>query len=139
MWETQQTWVQSLIPGSGRSPGGGNCTPLQYSCWDNPTDREVWWTYSPRGHKGVGHDLVTNTTTDILIFTAPGPSTRQVVRGHWMSTQVASSFILPLLISDVLIWVRVHHVKGMLRQDLRGQSISGAQKKKCAPGTDLVF
>ena len=95
--------------------------------------------YSPRGHKGVGHDLVTNTTTDILIFTAPGPSTRQVVRGHWMSTQVASSFILPLLISDVLIWVRVHHVKGMLRQDLRGQSISGAQKKKCAPGTDLVF
>ena len=25
----------SSIPGSGRSPGGGNGTPLQYSCWDN--------------------------------------------------------------------------------------------------------
>ena len=24
------------IPGSGRSPGGGNGNPLQYSCWDNP-------------------------------------------------------------------------------------------------------
>ena len=27
-----------LIPGSGRSPGGRNGNPLQYSCWDNPTD-----------------------------------------------------------------------------------------------------
>ena len=95
--------------------------------------------YSPWGRKSVGHDLVTNTATDILIFTAPRPSTRQVVRGHWMVVQVASSFISPLLISDVLIWIRVHHVKGMLRQDFRGQSISGAQTKKCAPGTDLVF
>ena len=23
-----------LMPGSGRSPGGGNGNPLQYSCWD---------------------------------------------------------------------------------------------------------
>ena len=27
------------IPGSGRSPGGGNCNPLQYFCLENPTDR----------------------------------------------------------------------------------------------------
>ena len=27
------------IPGSGRSPGGGNGNPLQYSCLENPTDR----------------------------------------------------------------------------------------------------
>ena len=30
------------IPGSGRSPGGGNCNPLQYSSLENPMDREVW-------------------------------------------------------------------------------------------------
>ena len=29
----------SLIPGSGRSPGGGNSNPLQYSCLDNSMDR----------------------------------------------------------------------------------------------------
>ena len=28
-----------LIPGSGRSPGGGNGNPLQHSCLDNSTDR----------------------------------------------------------------------------------------------------
>ena len=30
------------IPGSGRSPGGGNGNPLQYSCQDNPMDSEAW-------------------------------------------------------------------------------------------------
>ena len=29
-------------PGSGRSLGGGHCNPLQYSCLENPTDREAW-------------------------------------------------------------------------------------------------
>ena len=27
-----------LIPGLGRSPGGGNGNPLQYSCLENPMD-----------------------------------------------------------------------------------------------------
>ena len=31
------------IPGWGRSPGGGNGHPLQYSCLENPTDRGAWW------------------------------------------------------------------------------------------------
>ena len=30
------------IPGSGRSPGGGNGNPLQYSCLGNPMDRGAW-------------------------------------------------------------------------------------------------
>ena len=30
------------IPGSERSPGGGNGNPLQYSCLGNPTDRGDW-------------------------------------------------------------------------------------------------
>ena len=30
------------IPGSGRSPGGEHGNPFQYSCLENPMDREVW-------------------------------------------------------------------------------------------------
>ena len=30
------------IPGSGRSPGGGNGNPLQYSCLKNSMDRGAW-------------------------------------------------------------------------------------------------
>ena len=32
-----------LIPGSGRSPRGGNGNTLQYSCLGNPMDRGAWW------------------------------------------------------------------------------------------------
>ena len=32
------------IPGSGRSPGGGNGNPFQYFCLGNPMDRGAWWT-----------------------------------------------------------------------------------------------
>ena len=31
-----------LIPGWGRSPGGGHDNPLQYSCLGNPMDRGAW-------------------------------------------------------------------------------------------------
>ena len=31
-----------LIPGLGRSPGGGHGNPFQYSCWKNPMDRGGW-------------------------------------------------------------------------------------------------
>ena len=34
-------------PGLGRSPGGGHGNPLQYSCMENPMDREVG-SYTPR-------------------------------------------------------------------------------------------
>ena len=39
------------IPGSGRSPGGGNGNPVQYSCPENPMDRGAWWASVHR----VGH------------------------------------------------------------------------------------
>ena len=32
----------SLIPGLGRSPGGGNDNPLHYSCLENSMDRGAW-------------------------------------------------------------------------------------------------
>ena len=33
---------EGSIPGSGKSPGGGNGNPFQYSCLENPMDREAW-------------------------------------------------------------------------------------------------
>ena len=31
-----------LIPGPGNSHGIGNSNPLQFSCFENPKDREAW-------------------------------------------------------------------------------------------------
>ena len=38
----------SSIPGLGRSPGGENDNPLQYSCWRIP------WTEEPGGLQSMG-------------------------------------------------------------------------------------
>ena len=48
------------IPGTGRSPGEGNGSPLQYSCLENPMDRGAWQA-TVQGVAGVGHDLVTKS------------------------------------------------------------------------------
>ena len=38
----EATGDSGSIPVSGRSPGGGNDSPLQYSCQENPMDRGAW-------------------------------------------------------------------------------------------------
>ena len=44
-----------LIPGPGRSLGGGRGNPLQYSCLENPMDRGACGLQS-MGSQRVGHD-----------------------------------------------------------------------------------
>ena len=46
----------SSIPGLGRSPGGGNGNPLQYSCLENLVDRGARWTTQSMGSQRVGHN-----------------------------------------------------------------------------------
>ena len=49
-----------LIPVSGRSPGEGDGNPLQYSCLENPTDKEpcgLWSTALQSQHDSGGHAL----------------------------------------------------------------------------------
>ena len=38
----QETQDPGVIPGLGRSPGGGNGNQLQYSCLENPLDKGAW-------------------------------------------------------------------------------------------------
>ena len=47
-----------LIPESGRSPGEGNGSALQYSCLENLMDREAWQAIV-HGVARVGHNFVT--------------------------------------------------------------------------------
>ena len=43
MQEPQEAWApEGLIPGLGRSPGGGHGNPLQDSCLEDPMDRRAW-------------------------------------------------------------------------------------------------
>ena len=49
-----------LVPGSGRSTEEGNGNPLQYSCLENPMDREAWQA-TVHGVSKVGHNSETNS------------------------------------------------------------------------------
>ena len=42
-----------LIPGLGRSPGGGHGNPLQYSCLENPMERGAWKAIVHRVEKSL--------------------------------------------------------------------------------------
>ena len=45
-WGKESTFSaedMSLIPGSRRSPEGGNGNPLQHSCLEHPMDRGACW------------------------------------------------------------------------------------------------
>ena len=57
----------SLIPGLGRSPGEGNGNPFQYSCLENPMDREAWGLKS-MGSQKVGLDGATNTREHYKLY-----------------------------------------------------------------------
>ena len=43
-----------LVPGSGRSSGEGNGSPLQYSCLKNSMDRRAW--------QATGHGVAKSQT-----------------------------------------------------------------------------
>ena len=47
------------MPGSRRSPGKKNGSPLQYSCLGQSHGQRSLAGYNPWGHKRVGHNLET--------------------------------------------------------------------------------
>ena len=73
-----------LIPGLGRSPGGGHGNPFKYSCQENPHKQKSLQGYSPWGHKetqlsnwvateytGSVFTLAEITESNVSSFTSP--------------------------------------------------------------------
>ena len=71
------------IPGSGRSLGDGNGSPLQCSCLEDPVDRGAWQA-AVRGLHRVGHDYRAEQHLEF---------TMHVLRSYWvvLSTQEIGS------------------------------------------------
>ena len=53
------------IPRSGRSPGGGNSNPFQYSCLKNSVDKGAWQATVNEGHKELD---MTEHLTQLTVY-----------------------------------------------------------------------
>ena len=60
-----------LIPGSGRFPGEGNGTPLQYSCLENPMDGGAWCRLLSMGHKELDMTEQLHSLTVSMVSLTP--------------------------------------------------------------------
>ena len=72
-----------LIPGSGRSPRGGNVNPFQYSCLENPMLRGAWWaTVHGVAKSRTGLSTHTLTHTDRLLTSGSLPERQEATGTH---------------------------------------------------------
>ena len=65
--QRRRSWRLGLTPGSGKSPGVGNGSPLQYSCLENPHGQRRLAGYSPWVRKEL------DMTMHAHIFKHPHP------------------------------------------------------------------
>ena len=79
-----------LIPGLGRSPGGGHGNPLQYSCLENPIGQRILAGYSPWGHKesDTTEPLSTAQHPHFPVHICPARTAAQEARGPGQATEV---------------------------------------------------
>ena len=68
------------IPGSGRSPGEGIGSPLQYSCLENSRDRGTWWATVHGAAKSWTRITLSLVCTYILSYFATHFSLVQTVK-----------------------------------------------------------
>ena len=89
------------IPGSGRSPGGGNGSPLQYSCLENPHGQRSLVGYSAWGHKES-----TDWTHTPYAFNVDPPGTRYLPQQFLLCLEKQAS------------WFWEKHVLSELKADM---------------------
>ena len=95
-----------LIPGSERSSGEGNCSPLQYSCPENPMDGGAWWA--------TVHWVAESGTTERLIL---------LLQWSWVLTP-ESFFPCSANYEKLQWWIRIYpyiliHLKYVLCHHLK--------------------
>ena len=87
---------RSSIPGSGRSSGEGNGSPLQYSCLGNPTDRESWWATVHGVVKSRIGLRDSTTATTVIQYCFKFPPSIKCLSNTWVTRFYNS--LLPVLV-----------------------------------------
>ena len=95
MQETR-VWSLGSVPGSGRSAGGGRCSPAQYSCLENPTDRGPGGLQSG-GSQSTRSQACTRIYTTKKIFLSLLNSMNSYLQLFWLHHFIVSSVMKKVL------------------------------------------
>ena len=69
---------------SGRFPGGGNGSPFQHSCLENPMDRGAWWATVHGVTKSRTQLKQLSTHSPSALETVPATHMCMINNGRWM-------------------------------------------------------
>ena len=94
-----------LIPGLGRSPGGGHGNPLQYSCLENPHGQRNLVGYSPWGCKesDTTERLSIHSTFKFNLFF------RVILCLKWWKDKYFTQFYEAMINSDLILLTQKFH------------------------------
>ena len=102
-----------LIPGSGRSPGGGNGNPFQDLCLENPMDREARRAMESQRVRYDWSDLACTLYTRKFLFTYLKIQISQMMsllsRSLW--TKNGTTLLKWYLLSSILEWKTLYAVE----------------------------
>ena len=102
---------RGLIAQLGKSSGGGYCNPLQYSCLENPMDREAWWAMVHRIAKSRTWLKWLSMPAYVVIIIyprCPCKATLVKISSDQHDWQCRFTFHFETLNPDVIIKIRKH-------------------------------
>ena len=83
----------SLIPGSGRSPRGGNGNLLQYFCLGNPLDIGVWWATGDVVLKSQGGPSINMHTVEQSLLLNKGRDLNKFLKNEFPKRALEMKFL----------------------------------------------
>ena len=130
-WNARDAEDVGLISGWGRSLGGGNGNPVQYSCWDNPMEEKTVGQQS-LGSQRVRHDWAqpsrsllwvaewgVGTTLLLASFTQVNMFQACMCTCVWicdpMDCTAPGSFVQGIFQARILKWIAVPYSRGSPR------------------------
>ena len=97
----------SSIPGSGRSLGVGNGSPLQYICMENSMDKGPWWVTVHGIALSLCKSLLPNPISRTLLTT----SDLALPNANQFFSNKLSRFLICFILSSNRFWQKCHSLR----------------------------
>ena len=110
---TCQCRRQRFDPSVGKTPGGGNGNPVQYSCLGNPMDREAWWATVHVGYSSCKSWRRLNGQTTSHYYLCP----KNLTAYNLFLAYILKNKYIQIMLGEVSV---VHYFRGYVRHKQRG-------------------